>query len=452
MQSIADTTSLVPLIKVVNASIIDNWEDIGKTQQRRTHWAARGLKKLYEELLPKVKHKALLTVNKNTFTATLPSDFDKELFVGGIDSKWRKVPFKLNTKLVDSKNINDVPCEDKCEKCQQDKGICNDLVVTEETNLVIINNNTYEQTTLKKLYPNGDYYLETSTPVLNINTYAVDFNVTKEFIVNFDLKPCGCLETTPENIVTIQAYCPDIYCNYYSACGTCATDTWASYNIFEETGLIQLSKDFPFDKLYIEYNGFIKKIAGQYMVPQVAFETLVEYVKFMSIDGNKSVSNADKQWRWQRYVTEKGNMNIVLSRFSLQKIMQAIEVLPKFDTQYTNCDWYGSFTAPAATTTTGSGATSTTIITNPTTIINRTAFVLALKVDGNPGSPVNGVSIYQNNLLKGAIDLEYLFLAKQVFTRVDGDFTFNSATGEISIAPNVFVTGDSLVMNYNKNV
>lgn len=452
MQSVADTTSLVPLIKVVNASIIDNWEDIGKTQQRRTHWAARGLKKLYEELLPKVRHKALLTVNKNTFTATLPSDFDKELFVGGIDSKWRKVPFKLNTKLVDSKNINDVPCEDKCEKCQQDKSICNDLVVTEETNLIIINDNTYEQTTLKKLYPNGDYYLETSTPVLNINTYAVDFNVTKEFIVNFDLKPCGCLETTPENIVTIQTYCPDIYCNYYSACGTCATDTWASYNIFEETGLIQLSKDFPFDKLYIEYNGFIKKIAGQYMVPQVAFETLVEYVKFMSIDGNKSVSNADKQWRWQRYVTEKGNMNIVLSRFSLQKIMQAIEILPKFDTQYTNCDWYECFTAPAATTTTGSGAISTTIITNPTTIINRTAFVLALKVDGNPGSPVNGVSTYQNNLLKGAIDLEYLFLAKQVLTRVDGDFTFNSATGQISIAPNVFVTGDSLIMNYNKNV
>src|SRR5690606_774636 len=119
-------------------------------------------KKLYNEALPKVHHKVWLNVNKNTHTATLPLDYESETFVGFVDSRWHKVPLKMNTALTDSINIIDVPCEDKCDKCNQDKGICNDLVVTQESNLKVINDTTYEETIVKKLYPNGDYYLETS--------------------------------------------------------------------------------------------------------------------------------------------------------------------------------------------------------------------------------------------------------------------------------------------------
>lgn len=454
MQGQEAHTRLTPLYKVVNSSIIDSYEDIGKTQQRRTHWATRGLKKLYEESLPKLNHKVLLTVNQNTFTATLPDDFDEETFIGGIDSNWHKVSFRLNTKLVDSKNIIDVPCIEACEKCNQDLGICNDLVVTEETTLVTINATTYEKTVVKKLYPNGDYYLETTTPVLNIDTGAVDTSLTKEFIVNFDLKPCGCLETTPQNIVTIQNFCPEIYCTYYAPCINSAS-TVCGYKIFEDTGLIQFERNFPFSKIYMEYNGFIKKIAGQYMVPSVAFETLVEWTKFMDIDGKKSVSNGDKKWRWDRYVVEKGNMERILGRFSLNRIVEAIETLPKFDTEY-RTDWYGCFRNPTETTSSGSsssgGSSSGTVVNNYTTIINRTAFTLAVKVDGNIGSPVDAESTYQNNVLKNALDIEYIFVAKTLYTRKDGDFIFDPVAGEIDISPNVFVTNDSLIINYNKNV
>src|SRR6185503_13360999 len=86
-----------------------------------------------------------------------------------------------------------------------------------------------------------------------------------------------------------------------------------------------------------------------------------------------------------------------------------------------------------------------------TTIINRTSFTLAVKV-GDDGAPVNNTSSYQNNVLIGAIDLNYIFLAKVIWTIKDGDFTFNSATGTIDISPNFFFTGDSLIVNYNKNL
>lgn len=453
MECTIENKKLIPLSRVVKSSIIDTYGDIGILEERYSHWATRELKQIYMQSLPKLTHKVLLEVNKNTHTATLPLDFDSETFIGGINEKWQKVPLRLNNNLVDSKNITDIPCEDACPKCQQDTGICNDLVVTEEINLIVINDTTYEQTIIKKLYPNGDYYLETTTPMLDIATNGVVYHTKKDFIVNFDLKPCGCLETTPANIVTLQNYCPDIYCRYYSDCGMPCNSTFGGYKIFEETGLIQFDVNFPYSKVYLEYNGFIQKIKGQYYVPEVAFETLVEGVKLRAIKNKKNVL------RWQvidqknEYREAKGNMSKILGRASLTRISQSIMSLPKFDIDYNN--YYSSYqncfsqvtnTAAVAAACTNSGLS----VTNTTTIINRTAYVLAVRTGDGVGNPVDGQSIYQNNVLKNATDIEFVFLAKQVLTKKDGDFTFDSVAGEINISPNVFVTGDSLIINYNK--
>ncbi len=160
---------LIPLSKVVAASIIDTYGNIGQTEQRHTHFAARGLKKLYIESLPNLRHKVLLHVNPNTHTATLPDDFDRESMVAVYDSSTgRKIALKLNPDITDTSNITDIPYEAKCPKCSQDKSICNDLSVTQEVNLVVINGTTYEESVVKKLYPNGDYCLEKTTPFISI--------------------------------------------------------------------------------------------------------------------------------------------------------------------------------------------------------------------------------------------------------------------------------------------
>ena len=455
MECTVENKKLTPLSAVTNAAIVDMYEDTGKTFQRANFMVARGLRKLYNEVLPKVHHKVWLTVNKNTHTATLPIDYWDSTFVGFVDERWHKVPLKINTALTDSINIIDVPCEEKCDKCGQDKGICNDLVITEESNLIVINDTTYEETIIKKLYPNGDYYLEKSTPVIDINTDTVSYSVSKEFIVNFDLKPCGCLETNTLNTDNLQKFCPDIYCSYYAPCESRCNTSFGGYKIFEESGLIQFDSRYPFDKCYLEYYGYIIKKNGKYYVPSVSFETLVEWTKFKLIQNKKSVSLSEREWQKQNYIRERRNMEKVMWKISLSQIVQSLNSLPRFDFDIRS-DWYGTcFSRTAGVEAATAAAAVSTVNTEcctTTTFINKTAFTLAVKVDGNPGSPVNEASTYQNNILKGATDISYLFLAKQILTIADGDFTFNSTTGTIDISPNQFFTGDSLIINYNKNL
>lgn len=96
------------------------------------------------------------------------------------------------------------------------------------------------------------------------------------------MKVCGCLETTPENIEKIKCCCEDVYYTYYAGNCGCSRQ-YGSYKIFEESGRIQFDNQFPFDKVYMEYIGFMPKIKGDYYVPEVAFETLVEWTKWKSI-------------------------------------------------------------------------------------------------------------------------------------------------------------------------
>lgn len=450
---------LVPLSKVVKASIVDTYDDIGRMEQRFSHWAARGLQKLQREVLARGKKRVMLTVNQNTHTATLPLDFDEECFLGVIDERGYKVAMKSNNAIPDSMNI-EVPPEDACPTCAQNKNICNELVITEDTTLIVINSSTYEQTVTKKLYPNGDYYLETSTPVLNIETDDIDYNVTKEFIVNLDLLPCGCLDASQVNVAKVQCFCPDVYCTYYAPCDRSCTVDYGSYRVFEDSGLIQFDQYFKLTQVYMEYWGFIPKRNGQYMVPLVAFETLVEWTKFKAIANKKGVLRWERKDQFDHFKRERDNMTKIMGRVRLSQIIQAIGILPKFDWDHPR--WYGCFTPvpallPVSTddcanaSGNGNGNNSTTIINN---YINRTSFTLAVKVDGNPGSPVDGLATYQNNVLKNALDVNYIFAAKGIETIKDGDFTFDPVTGIIDRSPkgNKWVTGDTLIVNYNKNL
>lgn len=332
------TEGLVPLSKIVKASIIDTYGDIGQKYALHSHWAARSFKDLMRRSIRSGGRKALLTVNHNTQTATLPCDMESVSFVGYIKDG-KRVPLLTDDRLVDTLNIE---TEEKkpCAKCGQDTKICNDLQVSETVNLITIQDVIYEQTIIKKLYPNGDYYLETKTPFLNLETNTVEYPTVpdKKFITNLDLQECGCLSTTPENLCTLQTYCPDVYaCHFADGCAPCTVD-YGGYKVFEETGLIQLDLKYTMDNLYIEYVGFLHKMNGQYYVPGYAFEAVVELTKFKSVEGKSSVSNPDKLWRWNQYLIAAGNMRKVKYRFSLNTIYNAATSVPTFNIRYEK--WY----------------------------------------------------------------------------------------------------------------
>lgn len=330
---------MVPLRSVVRASIIDSYGDINRQEQRNTHWAARGLRKLYNESLPRIPCRVLIKVNKGSNTAPLPCDFKLETFVGYI-LDGEKVPIPLNYNLTNDCSISK-QIEKECPRCKQDKAICDSLEIIEITRIIKLDGVDCDETITKKLYPNGDYYMETSTPVINNETSDVEYFPHKEFIVNFKLNPCGCLANTEANIENVKYYCDDTYKKYYASCD--CTVAKMGYRIFDGMGdnsVIQLSGYYG-DMVYLEYEGFMTKKDGVYMVPEIAFETLVEWTKWKSVQGKENKTRYDKDGYFESYVREKRNMEKILGRVSLQSIIDATRALPVFEFDIKRTDYIG---------------------------------------------------------------------------------------------------------------
>lgn len=445
-------TNTVPLYKVVSAAIVDSFEDIGKTQQIYSHWAARKLKELNRQVLKTGVRKVTLTVNRSTNTATLPPDFREETFVGVIENG-KKIRLRNRQELVDEKNVTDIECEDKCEKCNQDKAICEDLTITEETVLVVINDTVQTQTVIKKLYPDGSYWLETRIPIWDIDSETIIYTTTKEFITALGLKPCGCIDDTEENIEKIKCCCYDVYCKYYAPCDNSCTTDYGGYRIFPETGLIQFDKIGTFSKVYIEYWGFMPKKNGQYMVPEVAFETIVEWIKFRNVDGKRSSPNVDKQWRWRMYDVARRNMEKEIGRIGLGQIIQSIGLTPKFDIEANVCD---PVECPATETTTSStvdSCTSTTTATCPPASGTKifTPFSIAV-VSGVGSGPAAGTNVYQDDKLIGALGINVIIVNNTPETIQAGQFVLDTVAGTITrfqgdgVTPNNWTAGDILIV------
>jgi len=449
--------NFVPLSRVVNAATLDMWEDKGRSQQVYTHWAARGLMELNSHILKGGIRRVLLHVNANTKTATLPADYNGKVFIGFIDERGIKIPLDIDTGLTNTQSITDVPCEDKCPKCNANKAICDDLTITVETVVVVINSVNYDQTITKKLYPNGDYYLESVIPYLDIDTDTVNYRTSKEFIAHIDLTDCGCVECTDENISTIRNCCPDVYCNYFAPCG-CADIDNGGYSIFEDTGLIQLSRKFKYSKVYLEYRASMLKINGQYQVPKIAFEALVEWIKYKAIQNKRNVSRLDRNDQWNHYIIAKGNLSKVKNRVSISNILFAALKTPKFDV-FVEYDYH--YTTPTVTSVTtdtscdvsnrnDSGGSGGGGSVPPAPTSGYVPFSFGV-IAGMPNAPVDQEDFWQSDSLKGALNLVSFILNDTNYTLAKGDFSFDSSTGTIRLNNgNVFFTGDVLVGTYFK--
>jgi len=474
----------VPLTKVVGAAIIDLHENIGYLQQVATHHAARGLKKITRETLKTGLRKVTLTVNQNTRSATLPPDFDSEEGVYIINERGFKVPLRVNNKLVDYKNIEDIAPPELCPKCNQDTQICQDLTITEETTLVVVNGITAQQTVVKKLYPDGSYYLETTIPVWDIDSEGIIYTTAKEFITALELKDCGCLVESPANIETIRCLCPDVWCNYFAPCDRNCVVDYGGYRIFEETGLIYFDKPHSFEKVYLEYWGFMVKKNGQYHVPEIAFETLVEYTKHKWVQNKKNIPRWERLDQFNAYMRERGSMEKAMGRIGLSQIIQAIGLIPKFDLDY-NPEMWCSGSIVSYSTVNGSAAAAAAAEEACAVAVAATAdsesdtegcndeplpevecpcppcdptkqpFQLAKIADVSDG-PVSGTSTYQHNDLIGALDVNIINVNNTPETVQASQFTFNNITGTISrfqgdgVTPNQWQPGDVLVVNYAK--
>ncbi len=319
----------VPIIRAVSAAIIDMHEDIGRCEEIFSHWAVRVFKKLNRQSIHLGRRRVILTINTNTNTATLPPDFHEEFFVGPIVNG-RKMQMHLRPDLVDP-NTEEIECDDKCEKCGQDKSICNDLTITETTELVPVGDNVYTKTTVKKLYPNGNYMLEITYPVMNTQTSTIEYTTVKEFITQLDMKPCGCPDLTEQTLKKIECFCPDVFACHFTECDCTCMDRIGGYRIYDDTGLIVFDNPNGFTKVYMEYQGFLLKKNGQYHIPEVAFETIVEGTKDKYLWNKKGTPQWERRDQFDRYKMERSNMDKEINRISMGTLMKIIGMVPKFD-------------------------------------------------------------------------------------------------------------------------
>ncbi len=161
----------------------------------------------------------------------VPRGLVRLLSVGNPDKCGNIQPLYYNPQL----NIIAKPTNKKCgcNQCNCD-GLCEELnslsVTTKE--LFTINGVTYYEKTWIKTCPNGDILEYKETPAKKYNDYIgnagdfnpdfnPDFNVGNADLSNFSIvtettqrklcavtvKPCGCVETTPENEAILLEHC-----------------------------------------------------------------------------------------------------------------------------------------------------------------------------------------------------------------------------------------------------
>lgn len=333
-----DIETLVPLNRIVKQAVLDTYGDFVKDEARYTAWAVRGLKKLSTEALKSGKRFAILNVNKNLNSAILPCDFKEELFVGFINDCGQKIPLNINSNIVNPKLIESVPCENECDKkcgCYP-KQMCEDLHTTQVINKIVIGDTEYDETVTTTYQPNGEIYVITTTPYVKINGGGIEYVTRKEYQTVLDIADCGCIEKTERNAAKIEAINPDVYCCYCTGCNTGNTD-FGGYRIFKENNTIVFDKGMRFDKVYMEYRGFLPKSGNEYLVPEIAFECLINFIKFKSVENRKGVSMNDRAWHWERYLVERGNMTKVLGRMRLADIIHSALTVPTFDYNKPHC-------------------------------------------------------------------------------------------------------------------
>lgn len=339
IQERKDITSFIPLNRIVKRAVLDMYGDFAKDESRFQAWAIDGYKKLVRETLKSGKRYAVININKNLNSAILPCDFKEEIFVGLIDNCGEKVALNVNPNIVNNFLIEDeVPCDQPCpEKCKcYPKQLCNDLQTTQIINKILINDTEYDQTVTTTLMPDGEFYQVTTTPIWNVATEEIDYINEKKYITNFDTAACGCIKPTEENKHLLAACNWDLYCCYCTKCKSRNTE-FGGYRIFYETGTIHFDETMIYEKIYLEYRGVLPKSGNEYLVPEVAFDTLLELTKWYSVRNKKGVAQWERRDFFDNYTTERKNMTKVMGRMKLEDIIHSAMLVPQFDYNSSGC-------------------------------------------------------------------------------------------------------------------
>lgn len=334
----SDKTIYTSVSEIVKTASRRRGEDYEKIKADWTANCVQGIKDISRQMghfLKMGRKKVVINVNQHLNNAPLPCDFEKIVFLGIIDEYGNKVPLLPKGRIADIHNLEEIPCDTVCEeKCTgcYDKALCNELNSVQEIKNITVNGQPYKEKIITTLQPDGSYHVITMSWEYSFKDNAVIPHNTEKYITKFDTNACGCIKKTDSNSELLKTYCYNHWCCYCSPASESPYDN-GGYNIFEDSGVIQFESYMPYNKLYMEYVGSLPKSGNDYLIPEVAFEMMVDYVIFISVKSKKgNEARADMARLFDNYMRSRGNMKIIISRrgLNLSRIMSISSMMPVF--------------------------------------------------------------------------------------------------------------------------
>lgn len=311
----------VPLSSIVKAAALDLREDYTKTKATLRSLALRSLRELTQNSARQVARRAIININKKLYTAPIPDCAKGIVSVFLLDDCGKKYPLTNNSNLV-PKETEEFGCIEKCESCNQDKDICEQLQVDVSRETITINS-TQKEKVITRYFENGLYYEVVNTWTYDHKTSTIIPYKYKNFLDSFDMLSCGCIAPTEKNISKIKNCCSDCYNSCYTTCEN-FEHSYGGYRVYIEDGFIQFAIGCPLNKVYIEYTTELPKIDGEFHVPEVAQFALIAAVKCYYQNDRNSVTLGEKQRLKMDRDEKVKNMVKVLTRISLSDLLNTL--------------------------------------------------------------------------------------------------------------------------------
>lgn len=196
-----------------------------------------------------------------------------------------------------------------------------------------------------------------------------------------------------------------------------------------------------YDKFYLEYRGSLPKSGNEYLVPEVAYDCLIELTKYYAIRNKKGVSQWERRDQDASYIRERGNMTKVMGRMKLEDIIHSALLVPQF-----NYNGNGCYTPCNVSSGGGASVTTQPVLVTNTQYVNVPSPAPPLSTHPTiitfEGSEAVGGIVYNNSLMAGQTSMRVF---SNVFNRFLTSSEFNILpTGGIDLSPlgTQYLSGD----------
>jgi|694.fasta_scaffold00239_66 hypothetical protein len=225
-------------------------------------------------------------------------------------------------------NMPTTPYKDVLKKCDCNDALKSCIESTEVTiEYVNIDAVNYQKVVTKKVYTNGDVYIETSSPYEKFDANGdtlgeVDIVVDKQMICNLALKECGCIEISQENIKKIESFCcHETFLKCNQICNDELNQPNEDYLSQNGTGYYSYSE--PNRNVYL-YGNIPSQVLVNYittgesesdeLIPNYAFMTFVKGMDWINSRYSKTMNRLEKREIEREYSASKSELELKLPR------------------------------------------------------------------------------------------------------------------------------------------